>query len=60
MSATQDRVERLMHEKETCSDPARLWEIARELTRLGAWDAAAIVERKAREQEREYAAQVWR
>jgi hypothetical protein len=60
MSNTQNEVERLMHEKEYCADAERLWQIARELTRLGAWDAAVIVEKKARKIEHQQAAQVWR
>jgi hypothetical protein len=58
MSATQTQVEKLMHEKENCEDPTRLWVIAQELNRLGAWDAAKIVMNKARQKERKYAESV--
>jgi hypothetical protein len=58
MSATQTQVEKLMHEKENCKSPDRLWVIYRELTRLGAWDAATIVMNKARDEERRIAESV--
>ena len=58
MSATQNRITELVHEAAHCNQAYRLWQIATELNRLGAWEESRGVERKAEHIEDEAANEV--
>jgi hypothetical protein len=55
MSTVNRQIDRLLHEAVSESDPDKLLEIARILTRLGAWEDAALVTKRAKQIERRLA-----